>query len=62
MDMHSRYERDGMLVEEFHQLGEVGERAGQPVDLFKIGGQSTFPIAMHYATRVFSSSTSTHQR
>ncbi len=22
-----------MLVEEFHQLGEVGERAGQPVDL-----------------------------
>jgi hypothetical protein len=38
MDMHSRYERDGMLVEEFHQLGEVGERAGQPVDLFKIGG------------------------
>jgi hypothetical protein len=22
-----------MLVEEFHQLGKVGERAGQPVDL-----------------------------
>ncbi len=28
----------------------------------RLGVQSTFPIAMHYATRVFSSSTSTHQR
>ena len=31
--LRDRHERDGMLVEQLHQLGEIGQRAGQAVDL-----------------------------
>jgi hypothetical protein len=33
-----RERQDGMVVEEFHQLGEVGERTGQPVGLVDDNG------------------------
>jgi len=32
-DWRDRHERDGMLVEQLHQLGKVRQRPGQPVHL-----------------------------